>query len=42
MCALDKGTTDLGYRNKSEFGANAILGISIAVAKASFTSFYPD
>ena len=34
MCDMDKGTTDAGFRNKSSFGANAILGISIAVAKA--------
>jgi len=34
MCEMDTGTVGDGFRNKSKFGANAILGISMAAAKA--------
>ena len=41
---LDKALIDLdGTPNKSKFGANAILGVSMAFARASlFRSKYPD
>jgi len=35
MCAADRGGNEHGDRNKSEYGANAILAVSMAVARAA-------